>query len=78
MIVKIIFSLMIIVLSYFAGYVYSLKYENRIRHLNELMYAFKSLESEMNFSRNILWNIFKKIAENGKLINTEDQSDILI
>lgn len=36
--------------------------------MNELMYAFKALESEMNFSRDILWNIFRKISENNSNI----------
>lgn len=66
MTVKIILSIMIVSLSFFAGYVYSLKYENRIRHLNELMHAFKTLEAEMNFSREILWNIFQKISDNNE------------
>ena len=60
---KLCVSFLIIALSYCAGYLYTMRYDMRIRHLSDLLTDFKWIQTEINYSHSCLPDIFEKMQE---------------
>lgn len=72
MLIKTILSLMIISSSTYIGYLKANTLSERIKTLEKIILSIKVLETEINYSKNYLKNIFRKIIYKSKdeLINT--------
>lgn len=66
MIIKLVLSIPIIGLSALVGILISSNYENRIKQLHAFIYAMKVMDSEMNYSKNYLVDILKKLANSNE------------
>ncbi len=68
MIIKGILSIAIIGLSTLIGYLISMNYEYRIKQLSAFIYSIKIMEAEMNYSKNFLMDIIKKLSSSNEKV----------
>lgn len=66
MMIKVILSVCIICLSTFTGYLIASSYDQRIKQISAFIYSVKLMEAEMNYSRNYILDILKKLSYNNE------------